>query len=434
MYNRLSHLIKNMFKKIVLSGLVLIMGIIPTSSALAGGSTATVNVDSKNSVVVAGENKIQVMKFSVSPSYTEAGALELENLTLFCTNGQSFKTVWVERNSREYDSVRYANNLNSNNIVLSLKDELIVSTGIETFEIYASLTNTNLAYTAECKLIDLEIKSLVNNEWLNDSQIYYANNIKSTIKVEAGAADNDVEDEYDSNNDSQNDNSSDNDNSNDNGEPVVLNNNTVPPPNFPPTFIDVNYQTPYGQAIAWAKANGIAKGYQDGSFRPYECVNRVEFLKFVLADNNIPNVVYPQALPFWDVSQTAWYTPYLTQALNRGIINGYPDGSFKPYNCVSRSEAVKMAVIAKNGLGQVQVFNSPLSNLPVDIALDDWYSPYILFAFEYNFLGTLHLQFGPNGAYYQPNASMTRGEVVEMLYRMDRHNLNSQVVYPRYYL
>ena len=47
------------------------------------------------------------------------------------------------------------------------------------------------------------------------------------------------------------------------------------------SFTDVAANTWYTDAVAWASANGIAKGFDDGSFRPDQAVNRQEIAAFL---------------------------------------------------------------------------------------------------------------------------------------------------------
>jgi hypothetical protein len=48
---------------------------------------------------------------------------------------------------------------------------------------------------------------------------------------------------------------------------------------------------------------------------------------------------------FPDMPAGAWYEEYVLQAAQKGILTGYPDGTFKPLQAVSRAEMA--AVIAK---------------------------------------------------------------------------------------
>lgn len=48
---------------------------------------------------------------------------------------------------------------------------------------------------------------------------------------------------------------------------------------------------------------------------------------------------------FSDVSKNDWSYQYITKLAQRGIINGYADGTFKPKNSITRAE---IAVLLKN--------------------------------------------------------------------------------------
>lgn len=55
---------------------------------------------------------------------------------------------------------------------------------------------------------------------------------------------------------------------------------------------------------------------------------------------------YPQK--FWDVSKDHWAFEYIAELVDRGVIKGYDDGSFKPNATVSRAEWAKMMCVAGN--------------------------------------------------------------------------------------
>ena len=84
-------------------------------------------------------------------------------------------------------------------------------------------------------------------------------------------------------------------------------------------------------------------GYADGSFRPAAQITRAEFVAVVVraAELSIDTGVTVDALPFSDITQ-AWYLPYLKAAVTAEFIHGYADGTFRPNQPISRSEAVKV--------------------------------------------------------------------------------------------
>jgi hypothetical protein len=413
-----------MFKRFISLSLVLSLALSATpKNVLAATYTALVDVQAENTQVMTGTDKLELFSFTVSPYNSESGALELKSFILECSNADTFKNIWVMRNYDQYDQLRYNNALETNRMLFSLKDELVVSTGSKTFTVYASLTNTNSSYTAQCQLKSFNINSLLSKTSLSANQIDLNNNYKSTVTVEGTAVDS-------SDNE---DNEEDSDTSVNSQDRIILTNNPVattvgesPSSTTPAQFFDVNVYTSYSSSIDWMRTNGIANGYQDGSFRPNECVNRVEFLKLLFETNNTPLTSYYGPL-FWDTNQVSWYSDYLGTALSKGVINGYPDASFKPYNCVNRAEAIKMATI--EFYGHVQTPSVINFTPPKDIEQNTWYSNYFNFAFNRQLLGTLHMLIDQNGAYYLPNQAMLRGEVAYMLHNM---YLDSKVAYYQY--
>lgn len=84
-------------------------------------------------------------------------------------------------------------------------------------------------------------------------------------------------------------------------------------------------------------------GYPDGTFRPNRTVNRAEFLKIVLASYAKVRVSPSDAQScFPDVHQEDWFSQYVCLAKKRGMIAGYPDGTFKPDRPVNYAEALKI--------------------------------------------------------------------------------------------
>lgn len=57
-----------------------------------------------------------------------------------------------------------------------------------------------------------------------------------------------------------------------------------------------------------------------------------------------PQKDYPQK--FWDVSKEHWAFPYIAELVNKGVLAGYEDGSFRPDRTVSRAEWAKIMVLA----------------------------------------------------------------------------------------
>ena len=101
---------------------------------------------------------------------------------------------------------------------------------------------------------------------------------------------------------------------------------------------------------------GIISGYPDGTFRPEGYITRAELVK-------ITNMVFSytnnsEASEFNDISLTDWFYDNVLIAKAAGYINGYPDGTFKPNDNITRQELCKI-IDAINNLVELPLDSSP---------------------------------------------------------------------------
>lgn len=171
-------------------------------------------------------------------------------------------------------------------------------------------------------------------------------------------------------------------------------------------FHDVSKDSDYFEAIQFLKEHDVVGGYPDGTFRPHEVVSRVESLKFILKGIN-SDIASGNNLPFPDTSAREWYSGYVATAFNRSIVNGYPDKTFRPANTVNRAEFLKMLLTAM----EVEVDMSVKRDVYSDVKRDDWFAPYVAFAKEKNLVNH-------RGGQFFPEEGMTRAEVSDLIYRI----------------
>jgi len=90
----------------------------------------------------------------------------------------------------------------------------------------------------------------------------------------------------------------------------------------------------------------IMQGYDDNTFRPDESITRSEFAAVVVRALNLEGYAKNNAVDtvFSDVKKSDWFSGYVQVAQEKNIINGYPDGTFRPEEPVLYMEAVKMLV------------------------------------------------------------------------------------------
>jgi len=89
---------------------------------------------------------------------------------------------------------------------------------------------------------------------------------------------------------------------------------------------------------------GVVKGYPDGTFKPDNIVTRAEMAVIVVSALGLSNYATGTA-NFSDMGGH-WSNPFVAYATSLGVIAGYPDGTFKPDKTVSYDEAATMLVAA----------------------------------------------------------------------------------------
>jgi hypothetical protein len=87
-------------------------------------------------------------------------------------------------------------------------------------------------------------------------------------------------------------------------------------------------------SIAEFISKGIISGYSDGTFKPDAFITRAELCTMAIKALNIDG---DSKVMFKDTKKH-WAKDYISKAYYKGIIKGYPDGSFKPDNYITREE------------------------------------------------------------------------------------------------
>ncbi|MDO5301981.1 MAG: S-layer homology domain-containing protein [Tissierellia bacterium] len=91
-------------------------------------------------------------------------------------------------------------------------------------------------------------------------------------------------------------------------------------------------------AIARVREAGIIEGYPDGTFKPSQGISRAEFLAMAVRFQGIGD----GEQTFVDVPESHWAYEIIKKGGTAGWIQGYPDGTFRPENEITRAEAVSI--------------------------------------------------------------------------------------------
>lgn len=157
------------------------------------------------------------------------------------------------------------------------------------------------------------------------------------------------------------------------------------------------------------KENHVAYiiGYPDGTVRPENNITRAEVVTifFRLLTDESRGSFWSQSNPFTDVSADGWYNNAISTLSSAGIVNGYPDDTFRPDAPITRA---KFAAIAAR-FSEV-VYNG--GNRFTDVPEDHWAARFISLA---EYLGWVNGY--PDGT-FKPDQNITRGEAMTLINRV----------------
>ncbi|ULL16436.1 beta-xylosidase [Paenibacillus sp. H1-7] len=158
---------------------------------------------------------------------------------------------------------------------------------------------------------------------------------------------------------------------------------------------------------------GIVSGYPDGTFKPDRTVTRAEFATMLInALKPQENRLYSTPLTFTDKEKIgAWALNSVAQAVQVGIISGYEDGSFRPDAEITRSEMVKMIANAMGQSGE----KADTTGFADDTAIPDWARGAVATLCKRGIIE------GKGGNQFAPGDQATRAEAIRVLLNMLRN-------------
>jgi hypothetical protein len=157
----------------------------------------------------------------------------------------------------------------------------------------------------------------------------------------------------------------------------------------------------------WAQRNivslvnrSIISGYGDYTFRPNRSISRAEAIALIAQAFKLKDTT---SVNFQDLSSRHWAYTYIRQGVEAGIIAGYDDRTFRPDQAITRAE---MAVMIAKAMGLKGSYGTNLFN---DIPYTYWAAPYIRELKAKSYIA------GYADGSFQPNGKATRAEYVTLL-------------------
>ncbi|WP_261808088.1 S-layer homology domain-containing protein [Paenibacillus sp. N3.4] len=165
--------------------------------------------------------------------------------------------------------------------------------------------------------------------------------------------------------------------------------------------------------IKQAVEDGIVSGYPDGTFKPNRTVTRAEFAVMLM------NTLKPQGesakLNFTDGADIgAWAQQAISLAVREGWMNGYDDGSFRPNTEITRAE---MAVVIAGSLGQPVGANAA-THFADDTDIPFWAKSSVAAVLQAGIIQ------GKDAGQFAPQDRATRAEAVTVLLKLKSQKSN----------
>lgn len=172
-------------------------------------------------------------------------------------------------------------------------------------------------------------------------------------------------------------------------------------------FSDVPEDHKFRTEIAWLADQQITTGYANGTFKPRDSVSREAFAAFLYRLAGKPAVSLPSKSPFKDVSKSAQFYKEIVWLSEKGITNGWSDGTFRPKDKISR-EAVSAFLYRFEGRPS---FSPPSKSPFKDIKKSSQFYK------EVTWLSQTGMTTGYADGTFKPKANVSREAIAAFLHR-----------------
>jgi ribosomal protein L30/L7E len=170
------------------------------------------------------------------------------------------------------------------------------------------------------------------------------------------------------------------------------------------TFTDVFPTDYYYEAVRHLYCAGVISGYSDGTFRPYNPTTRGQLTKIVVLGFGLP-LYTPPSPTFTDVPTTHTFYQYIETAAHEGLVSGYSDGTFRPENNVTRGQLSKIVVEAAGW----PLLNPPTPTFSDVPPLSPFYQ-HIETAYSHSIIS------GYSDGTFRPGNPATRGQIAKIVH------------------
>lgn len=180
-------------------------------------------------------------------------------------------------------------------------------------------------------------------------------------------------------------------------------------------FPDCNPNEWYASAVTYVSDKGLITGYNDGTFGPYDNITRGQLVTILWRMEGKP---VSSSAGFSDVSSSDFYYSAALWAQKNGVIKGYGDGTFGGERLITREEAAVMLANYANFKGYDTASDkAALMRIPGWREADSWALDSLGWCVDQ---GLMSGKDTPSGAYLDPMGSTWRSAMAKMIMVLDR--------------
>ena len=180
-------------------------------------------------------------------------------------------------------------------------------------------------------------------------------------------------------------------------------------------FPDCNPNEWYAPAVTYVSDKGLITGYNDGTFGPYDNITRGQLVTILWRMEGKP---VSSSAGFSDVSSSDFYYSAALWAQKNGVIKGYGDGTFGGERLITREEAAVMLANYANFKGYDTASDkAALMRISGWREADSWALDSLGWCVDQ---GLMSGKDTPSGAYLDPMGSTWRSAMAKMIMVLDR--------------
>ena len=172
------------------------------------------------------------------------------------------------------------------------------------------------------------------------------------------------------------------------------------------SFKDVSKSNIFYDEIHYLVDKEIIAGYADGTFKSSQSVTRAQAATMIGRALGLDGTKVKTEFP--DVASDSVASGYIQEAAKKGIIQGFADGNFRPNAVVTRGQ---LAIFLTRAFGLTESSSVTFS----DVSSSSAAYPYI------GYLVAANITLGYDDGTFRPNSAVTRGQFAAFMTRTLRY-------------